>query len=319
MLAVSADDLNNACSSKRFVGLVASRGPFRDAASLIDTCRNVWWHKAQVTDWLEAFAAHPRIGDLDSLKAKFTQFAKSSQTEQATAATASGDILQELKSYNEQYEIRFGHIFIVCASGKSASEMLELVKARCNNAPHVELLAAATEQMKITELRLHKLLASQQQQAASQSDASMAAERRAGLVFNHLMGGAPTMRSPITTHVLDTSMGRPAPGVPISLHKEWAESSGVWDCVASGQTNQDGRVGDLLAPSDLVLPGVYKMSFDMTSYMKDCKHLHPHFFPEQPFYPKVDVHFHISNSQTKQHFHVPLTWNPYGYSTYRGS
>lgn len=59
---------------------------------------------------------------------------------------------------------------------------------RCNNAPHVELLAAATEQMKITELRLHKLIASQQQQAASQSDASMAAERRAGLVFNHLMG-----------------------------------------------------------------------------------------------------------------------------------
>ncbi len=49
-----------------------------------------------------------------------------------------------------------------------------------------------------------------------------------------------------------------AAGVPISLHKECAESSGVWDCVASGQTNQDGRIGDLLAPSDLVLPGVYK-------------------------------------------------------------
>ena len=59
---------------------------------------------------------------------------------------------------------------------------------RCNNAPHVELLAAATEQMKITELRLHTFIASQQQQAATQSDASMAAERRAGLVFNHLMG-----------------------------------------------------------------------------------------------------------------------------------
>ncbi|DBA92662.1 TPA: hypothetical protein ACH3X1_002874 [Trebouxia sp. C0004] len=292
MLALSADDLNDACASRRFVGLVASRGPFRDAAYLIDTCRNVWWHEAHVTDWLEAFAAHPRIGDLDSLKAKFTQFAKSSQTEQATAATASGDILQKLKSYNEKYETRFGHIFIVCASGKSASEMLDIVKARYNNAPHVELLAAATEQMKITELRLHKLIASQQQQAASQSDASMAAERRAG--------GAPTMRSPITTHVLDTSMGRPAPGVPISLHKECAESSGVWDCVASGQTNQDGRIGDLLAPSDLVLPGVYKMTFDMTSYMKDCKHLHPRFFPEQPFYPKVDVHFHISNSQVLQ-------------------
>lgn len=59
---------------------------------------------------------------------------------------------------------------------------------RCNNTPHVELLNAATEQMKITELRLHKLVVSQQQQAASQSDASVAAERRAGLVFNHLMG-----------------------------------------------------------------------------------------------------------------------------------
>lgn len=319
MLQITAEDVSNACSSKRFVSLVASRGPFRDITALLDTCRFVWWHEAHVTDWLEAFAAHPRIGDLDSLKAKYTQFAKSSQTEQAIAASASGEILQELKSCNEEYEAKFGHIFIVCASGKSAPEMLNIVKARCNNLPHAELLAAANEQMKITELRLQKLVAAQERQAGQPLDTSTTAERRAGLVLNHLMGSAQAMRSPITTHVLDTSMGRPAPGVPISLHRECADSSGVWDCIAEGQTNKDGRIGDLLPPSDTVLPGLYRMTFDMTSYMKHCKFLHPNFFPDQPFYPKVVVHFCISNSQTEQHFHVPLTWNPYGYSTYRGS
>lgn len=188
MLSVTEENLCTACSSKRFVSLVAGRGPFGDITDLIAISRLVWWQEAHVTDWLEAFAAHPQIGALNQLKAKYSQFAKLSETEQATAASASGGDLQELKSCNEAYEAKFGHIFIVCATGKSAAEMLGLVKARLVNSPREELLSAATEQMKITELRLRKLVATQEHHKAQLRDTTATAERRAGLVYNHLMG-----------------------------------------------------------------------------------------------------------------------------------
>lgn len=126
MLDVSEQQVCDACSCARFVSLVTAKGPFDSIATLLDACRFVWWHEvstrqgstkliflgpsipyahaiqlvhtilyqARVTDWLEAFAAHPRIGDIDSLKAKYSNFAKMSQSEQATASSASGDVLQ---------------------------------------------------------------------------------------------------------------------------------------------------------------------------------------------------------------------------------
>lgn len=84
-----------------------------------------------ITGWLEAFAAHPRIGDIESLKKKFGAFEDFSKGEQsAVAESASSDVIRELAEWNAKYEAKFGHIFIVCAQGKSAHEMLEIIKLR---------------------------------------------------------------------------------------------------------------------------------------------------------------------------------------------
>jgi hydroxyisourate hydrolase len=126
-------------------------------------------------------------------------------------------------------------------------------------------------------------------------------------------------KSPITTHVLDTCLGRPAADVGIVLQRLVSGSNDVWESVAVKRTNADGRVPDLLPSASRAEPGMYKITFDTEEYMRRCRQLHPTFFIGLPFYPKVSVHFRILPDQVDQHFHVPLTWNPFGYSTYRGS
>ena len=108
-------------------------------------------------------------------------------------------------------------------------------------------------------------------------------------------------RSPITTHILDTAAGRPAAGVAVRLERE---SEGAFEELGHGATDADGRVGDLLAADHALVPGVYRISFDVGSY--------------QPgFYPSVSIDFRVE--ATDEHYHVPLLLSPYGYSTYRGS
>ena len=113
------------------------------------------------------------------------------------------------------------------------------------------------------------------------------------------------MKSPITTHVLDTSRGRPAVGVAVALALQ--EASGSWQVLAQGVTDGDGRIADLL--NDSVGRGVYRLTFDVREYFQ---------LQEKPtFYPEVSVVFEIHDPD--QHFHVPLLLSPYGYSTYRGN
>jgi 2-oxo-4-hydroxy-4-carboxy-5-ureidoimidazoline decarboxylase len=111
-------------------------------------------------DWLEAFAAHPLIGDVDSLRKKYAATKSLAAREQSGVAAATEATLQELAALNREYADRFGFIFIVFATGKTADEMLAILKDRINNPRSRELLSAAGEQMKITKLRLQKLAAS---------------------------------------------------------------------------------------------------------------------------------------------------------------
>jgi 2-oxo-4-hydroxy-4-carboxy-5-ureidoimidazoline decarboxylase len=111
-------------------------------------------------DWLAAFAAHPKIGqDAAALREKFADTAAWASAEQAGVARATDDELAALADANRAYREKFGYTFIVNATGKSARDMLELLIERMANAPDQELPVAATEQMKITHLRLHKLFA----------------------------------------------------------------------------------------------------------------------------------------------------------------
>jgi 2-oxo-4-hydroxy-4-carboxy-5-ureidoimidazoline decarboxylase len=144
------------CGSTHWAERMASQRPFADFDTLLDTARTVWKNLVRA-DWLEAFAAHPKIGDLGSLRAKFAQTATWSEQEQAGVATTAESTLQALAAGNRAYEEKFGFIFIVCATGKSAEEMLALLRQRLGNSAADELRIAAAEQEKITGLRLQRL------------------------------------------------------------------------------------------------------------------------------------------------------------------
>ena len=112
--------------------------------------------------------------------------------------------------------------------------------------------------------------------------------------------------SQITTHILDTSLGKPAAEVPIQLAQKIAEHS--WKTLAEGTTNADGRVSNLL-PKEMVLPlGTYKITFYTEGYFASQN--------RENFYPVVEIQFHVRDAT---HYHVPLLLNPFGFSTYRGS
>lgn len=116
------------------------------------------WYECSPDDWKEAFSHHPRIGDVESLTKKFASTAQWASGEQSGVNAASGKTIEELAEGNRLYEEKFGYIFIVCATGKSAEEMLSLLQARLPNVPTEEIEIAAEEQNKITKLRLQKLL-----------------------------------------------------------------------------------------------------------------------------------------------------------------
>ena len=113
--------------------------------------------------------------------------------------------------------------------------------------------------------------------------------------------------STITTHILDTSRGRPASGVPVTLEIQAGEQG--WELLGKGETDADGRVRDLLAQGHVLTAGIYRLRFDTNSYFASQK--------IEGFYPEVTIIFSVRDAA--EHYHVPLLLNPYGYSTYRGS
>ena len=144
------------CGSAIWARRVAEARPFESLAGLHAAAERVWQDLAR-EDWLQAFAAHPKIGEKRAAAAN-PQSQAWSEKEQSTAAGAAEATMAELARLNEEYEQRFGYIYIVCATGKTADEMLALLRARLQNDADTELKLAAAEQAKITRLRLEKLL-----------------------------------------------------------------------------------------------------------------------------------------------------------------
>jgi 2-oxo-4-hydroxy-4-carboxy-5-ureidoimidazoline decarboxylase len=149
------DSLRACCGSTRWVERMLQRRPFGNLEQLLAAAREVWF-ALDPTDWKEAFAAHPKIGDRAALRKRFPDTAHLAAQEQAGVDGAADDVLSALAEGNLAYERRFRFIFIVCASGLTAAQMLEILQARLNNDPATELLVAAEEQAKITALRLAK-------------------------------------------------------------------------------------------------------------------------------------------------------------------
>lgn len=258
------------CGSDRWAEEMAAARPFGDVHSLFSSAEGVWV-KMKRSDALQAFSLHPEIGDVASLKSRFSMTQEWAKEEQAGVGGASEVVLSTLARENRKYRDKFGYLFIVCATGMTVEEMLQMLNERLRNDPETEFRVACAEQNKIARVRLEKLL-----------------------------------QSPITTHVLDLSIGRPAGGMTVTLEKN--EPREGWKLVGEAETDHDGRVGHLLSLPALEI-GCYRMTFDTGAYFRRKGH--------KTFYPSVTITFETQDAL--EHYHVPLLISPYGYSTYRGS
>jgi len=138
------------CASSAWVRTMAGRRPFANQERLLRAADEVWWRLGP-PDWVEAFRAHPQIGQHNA--------AGWPAQEQAGMQRAGVGVTMALEEANQEYLSKFGYIFIVCASGKSAEEMLSILRSRLPNTKEAEIRVAAEEQNKITCLRLRKLVA----------------------------------------------------------------------------------------------------------------------------------------------------------------
>jgi len=145
------------CHSEKWATAMADKRPYSSLPKLQEAGEKVWLALGE-TEWLEAMQAHPKIGDLTSLREKYANTKSMAAGEQSGLEGANEEILKELRNLNQSYEKEFGFIFIVCASGKSANDMLEILKSRINNNRAQELLNSAKEQARIMKLRMEKLL-----------------------------------------------------------------------------------------------------------------------------------------------------------------
>ena len=149
-------ELFKCCGSSAWVKKMMMYRPFQSKEQLIKLADKAW-SECTENDGLEAFTHHPKIGDLEYLKKKFASTAKWSKGEQSSVEEAPMETLKALAQGNADYEKKFGFIFIVCATGKSADEMLDLLEHRLQNERKKEINIAMEEQQKITNLRIEKL------------------------------------------------------------------------------------------------------------------------------------------------------------------
>jgi allantoicase len=148
------DALLRCCGSRRWAAEVLAGRPYLSRTHLLGAAAQIWWHLHE-RDWLEAFSHHPRIGaDTETLRQRFGATADLSAREQAGASGADPVTLAALAAENQAYEERFGHVFLICATGLSAGTMLAALRARMGNPAANELRIAAGEQAKIMRLRL---------------------------------------------------------------------------------------------------------------------------------------------------------------------
>jgi OHCU decarboxylase len=145
------------CGSTNWARRMVAERPFANSNHLVTLAERIWW-SLEPDDWLEAFASHPKIGERQAARATAAEAQKWAAQEQADALDAPDEIAHSLAELNRRYEMKFGYIFIVCATGKSSAEMLAILRKRLDNDAETELRTAAREQSRITKLRLGKLI-----------------------------------------------------------------------------------------------------------------------------------------------------------------
>lgn len=150
---MTREELKKCCGSEEWVSGMLCETQVVSVNEILSKAEEIW-NSLSSNERLEAFDYHPKIGDMNSLREKYSHSKDLSESEQSGAADATDDILKELAEMNENYEKKFGFIFIVFATGKSAGEMLSILKKRIINDAETEMKNASEEQLKITKLRL---------------------------------------------------------------------------------------------------------------------------------------------------------------------
>ncbi|SRR6266436_717999 len=150
-------ELLKCCGSRTWANALSDARPFIDSDALFHKADSIW-RSLSKEDWLEAFRAHPKIGEEKAAAAQSVQAQDWSTQEQSGVHDAATETKAALAAGNQEYEERFGFIFIVCATGKTSKEMLAILNERLRNNSETELKVAAEEQRKITRLRIEKLL-----------------------------------------------------------------------------------------------------------------------------------------------------------------
>ena len=153
----AAAEFAKCCGAKRWAETMTARRPYRGVDELTRTAGDIWASLSHA-DWIEAFRSHPKIGEKKATETVSAQAQKWSGQEQSGVSNADPETIDSLVQLNHEYEEKFGFIFIVCATGKSAGEMLAILRERLQHDAATELPIAAAEQAKITELRLKKLI-----------------------------------------------------------------------------------------------------------------------------------------------------------------
>ncbi|MFI6698307.1 2-oxo-4-hydroxy-4-carboxy-5-ureidoimidazoline decarboxylase [Streptomyces sp. NPDC050509] len=285
--------LREVCAGPAWGEAVLARRPYATEDELLaagDTAT------AELTDaeLTEAMAGHPPIGRPEPGD-------PASAREQRGMAGACAPLRAEMTELNLAYQERFGHVFLICATGATAEEMRDALKTRLGHTPEREREIARTELGRINRIRLSRLLASRP-----------TAE-----------GPAPTPApASVSTHILDTSTGRPAAGVAVTLasRADGGSDAGAWVALGGSVTDPDGRCKDLPAPAPDTTH--VRLTFVTGPYLdrrKQAEAQQDDPAPRgsgTPFFPEVVITFTVTPGE---HHHVPLLLSPFGYSVYRGS
>ena len=270
------------CTAAAWADAVASGRPYRSAEELLAASDRAVAALSRA-DLAEALAGHPRIGA--------PALTGASASEQAGVTAADADLRARLAAGNAEYERRFGHIYLACATGRDAAGLLAFLRQRLANDPDTEWRVVAGELAKINQIRLRALLGTRPLGAGSVGS----------------VGSAGSVGSEISTHVLDAVTGTPASGVVVRLERPGDGEIG------RASTSADGRITGFGV--GLVPAGTYRLIFETGPYLA-AAHARTDGGGE-PFYPEVTVTFAVDGQRPR--CHVPLLLGPYSYTTYRGS
>lgn len=292
------EQLLSCCAAPGWATAVTAGRPYRDRDALAAQARE----QVTLLPWsqvAQAVAAHPRIGQPPAGDSREASWSRREQSAAADGGRAAADdtARAELIILNEAYEQRFGYRFLIFANGRGAAELAAAARQRLRHDDDTERAVVRTELGDIAALRVGRLLDDLAQAPAEQTPADPTP------VDPTSVDASPPRYAPLSTHVLDTATGTPAPDLPVRLDVPGGD--GGWRTVAAGRTDAGGRLRDW-APADRWDTGTYRLVFDVTDRLG-----------ADGFYTEIPVVFTVHD--TTRHHHVPLLLSPYGYTTYRGA